>query len=332
MRVDELENRGSRTRLAAAALILAVVAATLPADAQSLGKRIGYLTVGPNQADDDLERALRNLGWIKGQNLTIEYRWAEGKYERLPTLADELVRLNVDVIVAPPTAAALAAQKATRSIPIVMIFVAEPVGLGLVQSLARPAGNVTGTALWAGWEIFAKQLQLLKEVVPGATRVAVLWNPANPPAHIVLRSIETAARSMRIELQPHGARGPSEFDSAFAAMRQGNAEALLFISDLAYVPHRARLAELAIKSRLPTMLSNRWDMEAGGLMYYGPSVVDMIHRAATHVDRILKGAKAADLPVEEPTKFELGINLKIAKALGLTIPPSILARADQVIQ
>jgi putative ABC transport system substrate-binding protein len=176
------------------------------------------------------------------------------------------VRLNVEVIVTPPTAAALAAQKATRSIPIVMIFVAEPVGLGLVQSLARPAGNITGTTLWAGWEIFRKQLQLLKEAAPRIGRVAVLWNPANRPAHhLVLRSVETAAQSMNIELQPQGAQGPEEFDSAFAAMKQGHAGALLVISDLVYFPHRARLTELAIKSRLPTMFAFRWDVEAGGL-------------------------------------------------------------------
>jgi putative ABC transport system substrate-binding protein len=326
--------RRKRTCLVAAALVVAVLTPSFAGEAQPVGtgRRIGYLTVGPRQPDEELERALRDLGWIKGQNVVIEYRWAEGKYERLPALAHELVQLNVDVIVAPPTAAALAAHKATRSIPIVMIFVAEPVGLGLVQSLARPGGNVTGTTLWAGWEIFAKQLQLLKEVVPRATRVAVLWNPDNPPAHILLRSVATAARSMNIELQSQEARGPGEFDGAFRAMRQGHADGLLFIPDLAYLPYRIRLVELALASRLPTMLSTRWDMEAGGLMYYGASMVGMVHRAATHVDRILKGAKPAELPVEEPTKFELGINLRTAKALGLTIPRSLLVRADQIIQ
>jgi putative ABC transport system substrate-binding protein len=175
MGADERRIRGKRTCVVAAALVIAVLTATSAGEAQPVVKgRIGYLTVGPSQPDAELERALRDLGWIKGQTLTIEYRWAEGNYERLPALADELVRLNVDVIVAPPTAAALAAHKATRSLPIVMIFVAEPVGLGLVQTLARPGGNVTGTSLWAGWEIFGKQLQLLKEVVPRATRVAVL--------------------------------------------------------------------------------------------------------------------------------------------------------------
>jgi putative ABC transport system substrate-binding protein len=306
----------------------------LTAESQTTGRvhRVGYLTGSTIQVDDELERALDRLGWIKGRNLAIDYRSAE-TYERYPALAEELVRLNVEVIVAPPTAAALAAQRATRSIPIVMIFVAEPVGLGLVMSLARPGGNVTGTTLWAGWEIFRKQLQLLREVAPRTGRVAVLWNPANRPAHhLVLRSVETAARSMSIELQPEGAEGPEDFDRAFAAMRQGHAGALLVISDLVYLPHRARLAQLAIKSRLPTMFAFRWDVEAGGLMSYGPNAAEMVRRAATYVDKILRGAKPADLPVEEPTKFDLAINLKTAKALGLTIPPSLLHRTDQIIE
>ncbi len=312
----------------------AFLTAPLAAAAQQAGRvyRVGYLTGSTVQSDEELEQALDRLGWIKGRNLAIEYRSA-GTYERYPALAEELVRLNVEVIVAPPTAAALAAQKATRTIPIVMIFVAEPVGLGLVQSLARPGGNITGTTLWAGWEIFRKQLQLLKEAAPRIGRVAVLWNPANRPAHhLVLRSVETAARSMNIELQPEGAQGPEEFDRAFAAMRQGHAGALLVISDLVYLPHRARLADLAIKSRLPTMFAFPWDVEAGGLMSYGPDSAEMLRRAATYVDKILRGAKPADLPVEEPTKFDLTINLKTAKALGLTIPPSLLQRANQVIE
>jgi putative ABC transport system substrate-binding protein len=224
--------------------------------------------------------------------------------------------------------AAMARERA-----IVMIFVAEPVGLGLVMSLARPGGNITGTTLWGGWEIFRKQLQLLREVAPRIGRVAVLWNSANRPAHhLVLRSVETAARSMDVELQPEGAQGPEEFDRAFAAMRQGHAGALLVISDLAYLPHRARIAELAIKSRLPTMFAFRWDVEAGGLMSYGPDQAEMVRRAATYVDKLLRGVKPADLPVEEPTKFNLAINIKTAKVLGLTIPQTLLLRADQLIE
>jgi putative ABC transport system substrate-binding protein len=294
--------------------------------------RVGYLSGGASQLEV-LEQALSDLGWVKGRNLAIEFRSAAGKYERLPALAGELVRTNVDVIVAPTTAAALAAQKATASVPVVTIFVAEPVGLGLVQSLARPGGNVTGTTLWAGWEIFAKQLQLLKEVVPRVSRVAVLWNPANRPAHhLVLRSVETAARSMNIELRPHGARSPEEFDNAFAAIMQDRAGALLVISDGVFLSHRLRLAELAVKHGLPTMFAARQDLEAGGLLRYAPDLAEMVRRAATYVDRILKGANPANLPVEEPTKFELGVNLRTARALGLTIPPSMLLRADQIIE
>jgi putative ABC transport system substrate-binding protein len=314
--------------------VVGAMAAPLAAEAQPAEKiyRVGYLSGGASQLEV-LEQALSDLGWVKGRNLAIEFRSAAGKYERLPALAGELVRTNVDVIVAPTTAAALAAQKATASVPVVTIFVAEPVGLGLVQSLARPGGNVTGTTLWAGWEIFAKQLQLLKEVVPRVSRVAVLWNPANRPAHhLVLRSVETAARSMNIELRPHGARSPEEFDNAFAAIMQDRAGALLVISDGVFLSHRLRLAELAVKHGLPTMFAARQDLEAGGLLRYAPDLAEMVRRAATYVDRILKGANPANLPVEEPTKFELGVNLRTARALGLTIPPSMLLRADQIIE
>ena len=313
-----------------------LLAAPLGAGAQQAGRvyRLGYLAGWSLQAHDDaLEQALDRMGWRRGQNLLIEYRFTEGKYERYPASADELVRLKPDVIVAPQTAAVLAVQKATASIPTVMIFVAEPVGLGLVQSLARPGGNITGTTLWGGWQIFAKQLQLLREVAPRVSRVAVLWNPANHPAHhLVLRSVEAAARSMKIELHPQGVRALEEFAGAFAAIAQAGAGALLEISDPVFFTHRARLAELAIRAGLPTMFGLRQSVEAGGLMHYGATSAEMIQRAATHVDRILKGADPAVLPVEEPTNFELVINLKTAKALGLTIPQSLLQRADQVIE
>ena len=313
-----------------------LLAAPLAAEAQQAGKvyRIGYLAGWSRQAHDyELERALGRLGWILSQNLHVEYRWTEGKYERYAPLAAELVRLKPDVIVAPQTAAALAAQKATSSIPIVMVFIAEPVGLGLVRSLARPGGNITGTTLWGGWEIFAKQLQLLREVAPGVSRVAVLWNPANRPAHaLVLKSVDAAARSMWIDLHPQGVQTRDELEAAFATIVQAGAGALLEISDVLFFTHRARLAELAIRSRLPTMVGLRQSVEAGGLMHYGSTSSEMLQRAATMVDKILRGADPAVLPVEEPTKFELTINLKTAKTLGLTIPPSLLLRADQVIE
>jgi putative tryptophan/tyrosine transport system substrate-binding protein len=313
-----------------------VLAVPLAAEAQQAGRvyRVGYLSGWSRQThDDELERALGRLGWILGENLFVEYRWTEGQYERFAPLAVELVRLKPHVVVAPQTAAALAAQKATLSIPIVMVFIAEPVGLGLVQSLARPGGNITGTTLWGGWEIFAKQLQLLREVAPGVSRVAVLYNPANRPAHpLVLKSVDAAARSMQIDLHPQGVRTREEFEAAFAAIVRAGAGALLEISDVLFITHRARLADLAIRSRLPTMFGLRQSVEAGGLMHYGSTSAEMLQRAATIVDKILKGADPAVLPVEEPTKYELVINLKTAKALGLTIPPSLLARADQIIE
>jgi putative ABC transport system substrate-binding protein len=320
-------------------LAIGLLAASLWADAQQAGKvyRVGYL--GPptrksvEHVVQEFEQGLSRLGWVLGQNLLIEYRWAEGKYERLPALAAELVQLKVNVIVAPSSAPILAAKKATSSIPIVMIVPGDPVASGFVQSLARPGGNITGTTLFAGLEIVGKQLQLLKEAVPPVSRVAVLWNPANPGLKPVLREVETAARSLNIELQPVlEARRPEDFDNAFAVMRREHAGALFVLGDPMFVVHRARLAELATMSRLPTMFILREFVEAGGLMAYAANQRDLFRRAAVFVDKILKGAKPADLPVEQPTKFELVINMKTAKALGLTIPPSVLVRADQVIE
>jgi putative ABC transport system substrate-binding protein len=278
-------------------------------------------------------RALRELGWVEGQNLIIEYRWAEGNVERLPDLAGELVRRKVDLIVAPAGSAALAAKNATSTIPIVMIFPTDPVETGLVASLRRPGGNITGTTFTPGPEIFGKQLQILKETIPHASRVAVLLNPADPSVSVQMkREVEAAARSLRIRLQRVEARGPEEFESAFAAMARERAEALLVAGGPTFVAYRTRLAELAIKGRLPTMHSFRESVEAGGLMAYAVNMTDFIGHAAVYVDKILKGAKPADLPVEQPTKFELVINLKTAKALGSTIPQSLLLRADEVIE
>ena len=318
--------------------LIAFVDAPLKADAQQVGKvyRIGYLSTPTRESvENGLQaflRKLRELGWVEGQNLIIEYRWAEGNVERLPELAAELVRLKVDVIVAPAGSAALAAKKATSSIPIVMIFPSDPVELGLVASLSRPGGNITGTTFTPGPEIFGKQLQILTETIPRASRVAILSNPADRSFALQMREVEATARTLRIRLQHVEAKGPEEFDGAFAAMARERADALLVGGTSTFLAHRTKLAELAANARLPTMYSFRESVEAGGLMAYAVNMADFVGRAAVYVDRIFKGAKPADLPVEQPTKFEFVINLKTAKALGLTVPPSVLQRADDVIQ
>ena len=320
--------------------VVAILAAPR-VEAQPAGKvyRIGYLASGWGSGTanprplEAFRQGLRELGWVEGQNIVIEYRFAEGRSDRLPGLADELVRLKVDVIAASPTPAALAARNATRTIPIVGMSLTEPVKLGLVSSLARPDGNVTGVTYGADTDIFGKQLGLLKEAVPKVRRVAVLSNPASSPAHpYQIGSVKAAARSLGVQLQLLEAREPGEFDGAFAAMAKERAGALLAVGDPMFFLHRTRLAELAVKSRLPSMSTQAQWVEAGGLMSYGPSVPDLYRRAAGYVDKILKGAKPGDLPIEEPTRFELVVNLKTAKALGLTMPPSLLLRADSVLE
>ena len=320
-------------------LALGVLAAPLAADAQQAGKvpRIGFLGVtSPSDRPSHLDafrQRLRELGWVEGQNIVIDYRYAEGRVDRLPDLAAELVRLKVDLIVASAgTQAATAAKNATETIPIVMIYVRDPVGTGLIASLARPGGNVTGVSGSAGLELVAKQLELLKETVPKIRRVAILSNPANAYHQLAIREVNVAARSLGVQLQLLEARGPNEFDGAFAAMAKERVGALLVLSDAIFGSHRTRLADLAARSRLPAAFGVRDDVEAGGLMSYGPSILDSYRQAATYVDRILRGAKPAELPVERPTKFELVINMKTAKALGLTIPQSVLLRADHVIE
>jgi putative ABC transport system substrate-binding protein len=319
-------------------VVVSLLAAPFAAGAQQPGKvyRIGYLSAPSRESVEHVVEAflrrLRELGWIEGENLIIEYRWAEGNVERLPDLAAELVRSRVDVIVAPAGSAALAAKNATSSIPIVMMFPSDPVELGLVASLRRPGGNITGTAFTPGPQLFGKQLQILKETIPRASRVAILRNPADPGDAPQVTEVEAAARSLGIHLQQVQARRPEEFDSAFAAMARERAEALLVAGGSTFLAHRTRLAELAVKYRLPTMYNYRENVEVGGLMAYAVNMTEFVARAAIYVDKILKGANPADLPVERPTKFELVINLRTAKALGLTIPQSVLARADEVIQ
>jgi putative tryptophan/tyrosine transport system substrate-binding protein len=319
-------------------LLIGLLVAPFATEAQQSGRvyRVGYLSTPTRESVEHglaaFLRTLRELGWIEGQNLIIEYRWAEGNVERLPALAAELVRYKVDVIVAPAGSAALAAKNATSSIPIVMIFASDPVEMGLVASLRRPGGNITGTTFTPGPEIFGKQLQILKEAVPHASRVAVLSNPADPSFALQVRQVEATARSLGIRLQHVEARGPEEFDGAFAAMARERADALLVTGTSTFLAHRTRLAELAVKARLPTMHSFRESVEAGGLMAYAVNMADFVGRSAVYVDKILKGTKPADLPIEQPTKFELIINLKAAKALGITVPQALVLRADEVIQ
>ena len=326
------------TRRRLVAMAGGVTLAWRSAAAQPAGKvyRVGYLSAPTRESVarvvDAFLRRLRELGWVEGRNLVIEYRWAEGKVERLPELAADLVRRKVDVIVAPAGSAALAAKNATSSIPIVMIFPNDPVEMGLVASLSRPGGNITGTTFTTSSEIFGKQLQILKEAIPVVSRVAVLRNPVDPSFARQVGELEAAARSLNVRLQHLGAQGPEEFDGAFAAMARDRAQALLVIATSTFLVHRSRLAELAVKARLPTMNSFREQVEAGGLMAYAVNMADFVGHAAEYVDKILKGAKPADLPVEQPTRFELVINLKTAKALGLTIAQAVLLRADEVIE
>jgi len=324
----------SRTAGIIATLALGLLVAPLAAVAQQPAKmpRIGVLSPGspgPSPLLDAFRQGLRELGYIEGQNIAIEYRFAEAKLERFHDLAAELVHLKVDVLFTINTPASQAAKNATKTIPIVFTWVAEPAAL--VASLARPGGNVTGLTTIAD-ELSGKRLELLKEALPGGSRVAVLWHSANPAATRVFRETERASRQLGMRLQPLGVRGPDELQKAFEAAKKERAGALLVIEDLVMASHRTRILDLAKKSRLPTASLYREFAEAGGMLSYGPNLPDLFRRAATYVDKILKGRKPADLPVEQPTRFELMINMRTAKALGLTFPPTILIRADHVIQ
>jgi putative ABC transport system substrate-binding protein len=320
------------------AILGIAVALPLAARAQQATKmaRVGWLSPGSQASDRSFiasfRDGLRELGWIEGQNIAIEFRWAEGKFERLPDLAGELVRLKVDVIVANVTQASLAAKRATATIPIVMVGVGDPLGSGLVDSLARPSGNVTGPSSMLA-EASAKQLALLKETVPSASPVAVLWNPANPVWQAsALKQTEAAGQAMGLRLQLVEARGPDELDGAFAAMTRDRVRALFVPADIIFVRSAQKMADLAATHRLPAMYGFREHVEAGGLMSYAASFPVMFKRAAAFVDKLLKGSKPAELPVEQPTKFELVINARTAKALGIAIPQSVLQRADEVIR
>ena len=325
-------------RAAALISIVALLLTPLTADAQQAGRspRIGWLSfaIGSPTGMElvgAFRQGLREHGWVEGQNIVIEYRSAEGRAERFPDLAAELVRLQVDVLVASGEPAILALKRATTTIPIVMAISADPVGTGLVASLARPGGNVTGLSILAK-EVAGKRLELLKEVVPRASRVAVLWNAAYPGKALELRETQSAAQVLGVSLRPVEVRAPADLPAAFSAIVSAKPDALITFSDPLTNIHQTQIVEFAVRNRLPMISEVRLWADGGGLMTYGPSMADMFRRAAAYVDKILKGAKPAHLPVEQPTKFDLVVNLKAAKALGLAIPPSILLRADQVIE
>ncbi len=326
----------SLKKLCGLSLALGLLLVPLTADAQQSGKvpRIGILPPGPISKRVHLWEAfrqgLRDLGYVEGQNITLVFPSSEVRPERLHHLAAELVNLKVDVIVAATTDAVHAAAETTKTIPIVMP-VAVPVETGLVASLARPGGNITGLTLMAS-ELSGKRLELLKTVVPRVSRIAVLLNPAAAVVPALMKETEVGARVLGIQLLPLEVRGPDDLESVFQAAIKGRAGALITVDDALIFTHRTRIVNLAAKSRLPAIYGFREFVDAGGLMSYAPNLADMYRRAATYVDKILKGAKPADLPVKQPTKFELVVNLKTARALGLTIPQSVLLRADQVVQ
>ena len=333
----------SRTPVKLTVITLAIPVAILflaaPLDAQAPQSakiaQIGFLSLSSPSGvalwRQAFRQGLTDLGWVEGKNVRIEYRYAEGRIERLPGLAADLVRLKVDVIVTALNTDALAAQKATSTIPIVMASAADPVGTGLVEGLARPGGNITGLTSIVP-ELAGKRLELLKEVVPNLSRVAVLWNPQGRTSTLSWKELQLPARTLGIELRSLEVRSVNDFDKAVADAARTRAGALAIMPDPVFVTNLKRIADLAAKSRLPSIYNLSEFVDAGGLVSYGPDQSDSFRRAATYVDKILKGARPADLPVEQATKFELVINLKTAKALGLSIPPSLQLRADRVVE
>ncbi len=332
------------SRKAARALILVLSFATISSAfavdvrQQSRVVRIGILTAASPSLMaqfhvlDPFLQGLRDLGYVEGQNLVIEYRLAEGKPERLPDLATELVRLNVDVILAVAPAPARAAKNATSTIPVVFTLVGDAVAEGLVTSLGRPEANLTGVSISGGVEIVAKRMQVLREAVPSVTRMGLLWNPGNPSHAVILSELPRIAKSLGVELHLYEARRAEDFESFFVAMTRDHIDGLVVLEDVIFAFRAKRLAEFLAQSRVPAIYGATGFVEVGGLMSYQTNFATVNRQAATYVVKILKGAKPGDLPVEEPTKFELVINLQTAKALGLTIPKSLLLRADEVIQ
>jgi putative ABC transport system substrate-binding protein len=331
---SKLKTQNSKLALAAGALFFAL-AATAQAQQPAKIARIGYLARNPvattRARNDAFLQGLRELGYVEGKNIVIEWRSAEAEFDRLPALAAELVRRKVDVIVSAASSTTRAAKKATADIPIVMAYDLDPIGNGFVASLARPGGNITGLSSIAP-EISGKQLELLKEIVPKLSRVAVFGESDNPGNAKRLKEVEHTAAGLGAHLQYLNIATGKDIAAAFQAARKERAAAVLVLGGPVLGNHRDTLADLAVKSRLPAAYSREEYVDAGGLMTYGPSVTDLFRRAAYYVDKILKGAKPADLPVEQPTKFELVIDLKAAKQIGLTIPPNVLARADRVIK
>ncbi len=317
----------------AIASFVALSSSPIHAQGQPAGKvyRIGFLRQGqpPQTFVEAFQQGLRERGYVDGQNVIVEFRFTDGSLDQLQQLAEELVRLKVDVILASAASAAVAAKKATTSIPIVFAGVSHPVEIGLIPSLARPGHNITGTAVSAA-DLAGKRLELLRELVPTLRRVAGLAHPPHPTNAVQLQGAEDAARTLGMQLESVPVLDPNDFDAAFKAMR--GADGLMHVDAPIFTTHRARLVELAARSRLPAIYAHRGYVDAGGLMSYGSHIPDSYRRAAIYVDKILKGAKPADLPVEQPTKFEFVINSRTAKALGLTIPPLLLLRADQVIE
>jgi putative tryptophan/tyrosine transport system substrate-binding protein len=326
------------TKTVVALLVGLALASIHPVEAQQPGKlhRIGYLESGSASGSthllDAFRQGLHELGHVEGKNIDIEYRYAEGKTERLPDLAAELVRLKVDVILVRATGEALAVKETTNTIPIIMLNVGNPMAAGLIASLARPGGNITGLTQMTP-EVGGKRLELLKEVVPKMSRLAVLtMSRPDTGLQLQMKEIEAAAQALGVQLQPLEVRGPEDIDSAFQAAANKRVSALIVLAHPPFFAERRRIGELAVKSRLPTMYPQSDYVDADGLMSYGVNIADLYRRAAVYVDKILKGAKPAELPVEQPTKFEFVINLKTAKQIGLTIPPNVLARADKVIK
>ena len=321
-----------RTFLAGTGAVL--VAAPLAAEAQQAkAPRVGLLGLGATESSplfEALRQGLRERGWVEGQNIAFEDRTHVDRYSRLPDVTAELVRLKVDVIVTWGTSTALAARKATRTIPIVSAA-GDLVDMGLAASLAQPGGNVTGLTT-SGRELIGKRIELLKETLPRLARIAVLWYPESPTQPLQLKDAEAAAKSLSLQVRPAEARGPEDLEKVFAKIAHERPEALVVLASYMFQAHRLRLVELAARHRLPATFGDRSFVEAGGLMSYGPDRKAISHQLASYVDRILKGAKSGDLPIEQPNKFELVINLKTAQALGLTIPPSLLGRADELIQ
>ena len=316
------------------ALILAVIHVAEAQQPKQL-PRVGYLASGSRSSElshiEAFNEGLRGRGYTQGQNIIIEYRFAEGKLDRLPTLGADLVWSKVDVIVTGGGPTARAAKDATKSIPTVLVNISDPVALGFVASLAKPGGNMTGLAS-IQTDLGGKRVELLKEILPQLSRLAVLANRDVPGYGVQMKEVEVAAQTIGLQLQVEDIRGPNDLEKAFSAITKGRAGALLGLTNPTFNILRSRIAELAVKSRLPTMYGDRAFVDSGGLISYGPDVLDSFRRAAVYVDKILRGAKPAELPVEQPRKFEFMINLKTAKQIGLTIPSTVLVRADRVIR